>query len=79
MRKQIGRFFGQAEDGTEYEVHVYRNTTNLPPLENGRGLPGLQGYEFLTPTGRPVTRLEEGVYLLAESGLVIRSDQPGAI
>lgn len=79
MRKKVGRFFGAADDGTEYEVHVYQNFTDvaLPESEHAAWEPG--EYEFTTPTGRAVVRIEEGVYLLAESGIVIRSDQPGAV
>jgi len=71
VKKPIEQFRARSRDGSEFLI----GGTALYPADGGDDPISM---EMATSDGRSVRRVEKGVYQIAESGVIIRSNDPHA-
>ena len=77
MEKQIGAFDAIGDDGQGYRINIYHRQD---PGQDYVGAvpPHVASITLRTMIGQLLNRTAEGVYLIRETGVVLRSDAANA-
>ncbi len=75
--RQTGTFAARSEFGREYTIHIFTEFSDVRARAAPTAIVGGR-QELRTPEGLVVTRLAQGEYQVAQTGVRLRSDDPDA-
>jgi hypothetical protein len=77
MKKQTGQFSAVGDDGRQYTIFIYTDFTDAGNFEDPHAaVEGMK--ELRTSDGMRVNRLQQGEYVVVQTGVILRSSSPGA-
>jgi hypothetical protein len=76
MLKHMGAFTARGNDGRPYTVNVFFDFIKVGLMGDSEEVEWVKQLRLLD--GRPVIRIREGEYRVADGDLVLRSDSPDA-
>jgi hypothetical protein len=78
MKKHTGSFMAYTDGGQPVRLHIYTDFVDVATGANPNAvIPGLK--ELVTGDGLAVNRLDKGKYEVVATGMVLTSDDPGAL
>jgi hypothetical protein len=77
MKRKTRRFTADGNDGRQYTIYIYTDLIDAGSFEDPNTV--AEGFkELRTSDGMVVNLLQEGVYQIVQTGVVLRSSSPDA-